>query len=531
MKVTTNKGAIGLVIASLALVMFLSFGIADHVVKTSTGQTNISILEDTSTFINLSVNNTGVDSATNITQVNITFLNSNFSFINNTNNSDIANSNFSNTSTVLYWSNNSNFLIANNSLKYFQFNLSVSQPGTYNITVSVTNVSGASTSTSTTNITFTVNDTTAPSNITYFAPTNVSYTNSSNNISFFNLTVVDNGVVDTILVRVYNASGLVSSNASARGSQSLNGNFSLPRDGTYFINATVNDTANNVNNTPTRVYVYDTTGPTAVLAKSSTSTKTELVIDLTVHDMTNVTTSCSAVGLTGLFWEGTGTSQTITQADLVCGTTYAYNISCTDGAGNVGYGSASLATNDCASTTSSGGSGGGSSSSSTWTNTYSVTDAELSSKGTVTKELAVKNRVQVKISGTTHSVGVLSISGTTVKIEVASDPQQADMTPGQTKKFDLDSDGYYDISVTVNSVTNGKASVSIVSIREAVPSAPNAVAPADTTESTTDAASDSAPEVTADATESKSNRMWIAILIVVIVVVLIVVALKMNRKK
>ncbi len=114
-----------------------------------------SVDEDTSTLLNFTINNT--DNNTNITLVNITLPNTNFSFIAGTNGTSVTGASFSNTSVVLTW--NKTFLIENGSSQNFWFNITASQPGTYNFTVTILDNNSVSNST---NINITINDTTSP---------------------------------------------------------------------------------------------------------------------------------------------------------------------------------------------------------------------------------------------------------------------------------------------------------------------------------------------------------------------------------
>ena len=115
-----------------------------------------------------------------------------------------------------------------------------------------------------------------------------------------------------------------------------------------------------------------------------------------------------------------------------------------------------------------GGSGGSSSGTTTWTNTLVDDSQDIEDKGSVTSALGSSQRVRISVSGSIHHVGVKSLTATTATIEVASTPQEATMAVGETRKFDLDDDKTYDISVTLNSITSGKADVTILPIDEPV---------------------------------------------------------------
>jgi hypothetical protein len=117
-------------------------------------------------------------------------------------------------------------------------------------------------------------------------------------------------------------------------------------------------------------------------------------------------------------------------------------------------------------------SGGGGSSSggggtvSFWTSTISEDDMEFSEKGIITKELTVKSRIKIKFNGEEHFVGIINLTNITATINVSSTPQQEIFYVGDEKKFDLEGDGFYDILVSLNSIENNKANVSLNYINE-----------------------------------------------------------------
>lgn len=80
--------------------------------------------------------------------------------------------------------------------------------------------------------------------------------------------------------------------------------------------------------------------------------------------------------------------------------------------------------------------------------------------------LSSHERVRILVSGQTHHVGVLSISGQTALIEVASTPRNVTFNVGETKKFELTGDSYYDVSVTLRSIASSKANMTLSSIHE-----------------------------------------------------------------
>jgi hypothetical protein len=240
-------------------------------------------------------------------------------------------------------------------------------------------------------------------------------------------------------------------------------------DGRYNITVFVNDSLNNLNNTGSVLNVlFDNTSPSLITLSKVSSTQTVLTISISIQDALSVSSSSTCtVDRAGASVSGTGGSQTLTESGLNCGTTYTYTVTCPDSAGNLM--STSSSTTDVSFKTSScygGGpaSGGGT----TWTNTYVEDSKELSERGTVSKELSVNNRIKLKVNQKTHYVGVKTISGNTVTIEVSSDPQTATMSVGDVRKFDVDGDNVYDLKVTLKSIDAGKANLSVEYLQEEV---------------------------------------------------------------
>lgn len=221
-------------------------------------------------------------------------------------------------------------------------------------------------------------------------------------------------------------------------------------DGNHTIDIWVNDSANNVGvNLSTYVVWVDTTAPVATFTCSpSVVTQGGLV-----------TCTCSGSDA-GSSINSSATVGTTTITTSATGAQVATGCSVTDYAGNSHTADGSYIVTD---------GGGGPASSSTalkWTKTYSISDNQF--KEGYTQQLATKGRIKFKVGSTIHQVGVLELTETTAKIEVSSTPQEATLAIGDTRKFDVSEEGYYDISVTLNSILDGKADLTIMSINELI---------------------------------------------------------------
>jgi len=459
--------------------VFLSgFAIAAHVITTSSGGTSLNLNDSISNLYNITVNNTDPDATANITQVNIT-IPSTFRFVLNSNGTNAGVHNFTNTSTVLSWDNNA--LVINLTFKYFFFNAIASIPGNYNITIITSNI----TSTSSSNISIRINDSTIPSNITFVSPTPAAGANISQTFIPFNVTAGDNGVIDRIVIRLFNSTN-DQINSSNSTSSPLFFNFTNLTDGTYKINASVNDSYGNINNSETRTIVLDTVSPSISLTEQS-DTETSLNVSVSITEATSGVSSC-ATSRGSL--SGSGNQRYVFESSLTCGTSYSYGVNCTDFAGNNGTATSSFSTESCGSSSSSSSGGEGADSVSTtsfWTNTFVADDEDLSKKLSVNREISETQRIKLKINGT-HYVGVIDLTSTEVTINVTSEPQQGTLKIGESKKFEVTNDTYYDLKVTLNGINGTKANITIDYVYEEVPapvvSIPEAVTTSETTDST-----------------------------------------------
>lgn len=485
---------------------FLQMVLGAYLARTASGGTQFNFNEDVGANITILINNTEVVSTANLTQINIS-LPSSFTFISGSNSSTASVVTvFTNTSsTMLSWSNITGPLIRNQTWAYFAFNATAATPGYYNITVYFTNATAANYNA---NISVVVNDTTAPSIVEFLSPTSdPGYVPTRN--ATFNVSVIDNYNIGTIVISIYNGSGLVntSSNTAGGASNTFSASFANLGEGTYTYNATANDTLNNgtpnVNYSATKTLIVDTTPPNITMAVTTVSTS-DFNIAITISDSSGVNTMCSANRGSV---SGTGTSQVLTESNLNCGQTVTYTVTCSDKAGNSNSNTTSFSTNGC-STSGGGGGGGGSTttttsdSGTTWTQTFIDNGTDLSSSP-VSRSLGILERTAISVSGEQHFVGIKNVSGTIATVEVSSTPQQATLSIGQAKKFEISGDNYYDLLVTLVSITSNVANVTMQGIHEEI------VATNTTMETTS----------TSDVSATKSNLgIWITALIVILAV-------------
>lgn len=162
------------------------------------------------------------------------------------------------------------------------------------------------------------------------------------------------------------------------------------------------------------------------------------------------------------------TSNTITQSVPVG--SYTWNIECINQTGSLFSETRTLVINAVSNPdTSSGGGGGGGGGTSY--RTY-VSTAEQSTKG-YTKEIKENEKIKFYLENNgeeeQHTITAGKVTETSVKLTIQSEPVETSLTISETKKLDLTSDGYYDLSIKLNSISNSKANLTIQTIKEKIP--------------------------------------------------------------
>jgi len=490
----------------------------------------------TSVYWNISITRLageGSTKANNITEVNI-ILPKNWTFTVNTNVSDSTNAAFPNasfenttmnltTGQMLIWPNATLFVKNddNDTANTFGFEAITNNPGTYNITVLTINGSGADNTTYYKNLTVVVGDIIAPhvnwtsgSGATVTPP---NYSNLSHSGIVANLSWSDAGTISAVNITLFNTDhlALLSYYVAPADRGHFNDtytNFTNATglaEGVYYLNITwMNDTMNNINHSGilTRKIMLDRTAPTVTFSCTPTTDVNigETVICTCSGNDTNSLAVAETSGVRSITYNSTGTTSLPESVTETCTIDdYANNTASSTVTYTV-YGSGN------------GGSGGGGGGSSTATKTVVISDGQFSAGHTT--QLKANEQARMRINGINHYVSVGTVSANTVKITVSSDPQEATLSIGDTRKFDVGGDGFYDISVTLNAITGGKADLTILSISEEVTAESEAEqAGADEDATGADVGGEEEPE------EGSQVWIWVVIIIVVLIIVGVIV--------
>ena len=276
----------------------------------------------------------------------------------------------------------------------------------------------------------------------------------------------------------------------------------------------MNDSAGNTNTTdPTRTITLDNVVPVVTLTSLNASENT-LALTITIAEAgSGINGICTVADRSGASVSGSGTtSQTLNEAGLSCGTSYAYTVTCTDYASHSGVSTAtSFETSACPGGYASGGGGGGSAY--TWTNTYSLSGEQF--KAGYTREIKVKNRIKVKVGSIYHHIGVKELTANTATIEIASEPVEVKLNVGEDAKVDVNNDSIYDIYVKLLGIVSNQANVFVQEISEAVPEGEQ-----EPVETTGEIITEEESEVISE--PEKKDLIWLWVLIVILILAAVI---------
>jgi hypothetical protein len=441
-----------------------------------------SVSEDIPFLYNISVNNTETDPLSNISQVNISYP-LEFRFIINTNGTNSLEQDvmFENNSNTLSWTKEN--LIPNSSKVNFWFNLTANKTGQYNLTVSFLNSTGSYSE----NVSVSVNDTTKPL-ILFNSNSDTNNSAYSRNYIRYNISAYDKNNISSIYIYLYNSSMSLINSTNVKDANNISGNFSNLNQGTYFLNVSVNDTYNNKNNTGLLKIILHTTPPIVTLISPSNNAN---ITSSPGNFSFNVTSgieiaNCKLIidGHVEKTESNIDVNSTNLIRQLIDNGTQEWNINCTDLAGNVGNSSKrifnafleisnTVHSNTPSTTNTNNSSQNNSSVNTTGTSNISKNYTEIQVSSSELQKIynnTVKEKIEIKfnVSNSSHSLKIEEIFNNSIRIILQSTPQEANITVGEEKKFDVSNDSFYDLSVKLNSINNNGANLSIKEIHEKV---------------------------------------------------------------
>jgi hypothetical protein len=520
-----KKNLASILLPALVCVLFLSFVLAAHTISLiSSGSVNETI----SNTFNVSVENTDALAAANITQVDI-IIPPSFTFTSSSDGTSAGSSTFSDSGSTLTWSNDG--LVMNLTTQYFWFDATASTPGDYNLTVSTTNSSG----TSSTNLAVTVNDTTAPG-LTFGTGSESDYANSSRTNIFMNFSATDEGGnLESIEIRLYNSShALINSSLTLSSPASLN--ITSLSDGTYYYNATANDTLGFTENSATRTVTIDTTGPAVTLDSPSNDTSgTDTSYNFTFSAIDDVgITSCDLL-IDGSIDRSSSNITSGSTTGIVSSTIgegeHLWYVQCTDYSGNTDNSITRTVT-----VTSSDDDSGGSADQIYYPGTSTLISG-------YTKDYRTNWKMRFDVGNGTHTMNLDSFddSAASATITVSSLPQTKTLSlqSGFSEwKVDVDGDNeYYNLKLTLTKVTSIRATITAQLITELIPEDERATE-SDNTDGTTNTTSPGEDSENEDSGKDGKGLRWYWWVLIILFILLVIAGIafalvnksKMDRK-
>ena len=327
--------------------------------------------------------------------------------------------------------------------------------------------------------------------------------NSSNATIIFDLKCSDNNGVDTLqLWGNWSGAWAVNDTNSSVSNNTFSNISVVLSEGVYKWGAYCNDSLGNEDWSVNRTVIVDVTNPTASASCSPAS----------VSSGSSVTCSCTGTDATSGVNTSTASSTVTTSATG----TFSYTCSVTDYAGNSASNSASYLVSASSSS-------GSSSTTNFWTKGTHIVSTGQFAEG-FTKQLSVNQRLRVQVGSEDHHVGVVGLTSTTATINISSDPQQIVLTVGDSEKVEVSGDDYYDILVSLNSINDGKADVTIQSINELIVVEDVVEEEIGNVETVAD--------VIVDIAENKGNAVvWIIVGFVIVGVGIVVVLTRKKKQK
>ena len=344
-----------------------------------------------------------------------------------------------------------------------------------------------------------------------------------------NITAHDYLGVDTVFFNLTNSSGDLANSTGYNKALLNSSNGTYPEftavwitnttaypDGLYNITIITNDSGFGLWNTSEAYRIMiDNSAPTVTLT-SLNDTRDSLAVTITTADgLGSGATTCTSNRESAVV-TGKGTTQTLSEQNLGCSSTYSYVVTCIDYAGNRASQTGSFSTESC---NTGGGSGGGGGGTTTGT-THIVTEQQLTEG--FTEELAQNDQFKVTVDNNEHTAKVTTVTATTVTITISSTPQTATLSVGDIRKFEVTGDDFYDIQVTLNSISNNKADLTIKSIHEEITE----------TTITEEQEKETAAQEAAAAEKAGNNAyLWIILLAVVVVAIIVLIIYKSRSRK
>ncbi len=309
--------------------------------------------------------------------------------------------------------------------------------------------------------------------VNFISPADNSYINSINQNQTFvcNVTGVNSNLTN-ITFYLWNSSALVynltSNITGTSNSSTFYYNFSA--EDIYLWNCIAYNNDNFSNSNSNYTLTYDITNPVISSVSSSVTTDSSAITWAT-NENANSSVNYGTTGSLGSFANNSSfiTSHSIALSGLSSSTTYYYNITSCDRAGNcITNGTYSFTTSAPAPPVTSSGGGGGAPISSA--KTYELT-IEQASQG-YTQSLSKNDKIKFTFfdeKASQHTLTLNAVGENFVNLTIQSNILRLVLGIRQSAKLNLTGSDYYDLYVKLNFIANNKADIEIQAIHEEIP--------------------------------------------------------------
>ena len=277
---------------------------------------------------------------------------------------------------------------------------------------------------------------TIPLNFTFTAGTN----SSDSGIHTFS------NISNTSTVLTWNGSGLVMNGSLNYFSFNATSN----NPGVYNFTITTLNATGAINTTNISVTVNSVVPTVTLISPDNVTSATTSAYNFTFNVTDTGTISFCELFINEVYYNNLTTITTGTTLGLYNNSfseaTHTWIIGCTDSDGNSVNSSSRIFIVNTIPAVTSNSDGSGS------TSLFKPSASQLES-GYKRDDLYKNYQIKIPFGLETHKLTILDITSTTLKIKIESDAQEATLIVGEEKKFDLDSDGTFDLSVKLNKIT------------------------------------------------------------------------------
>jgi len=309
------------------------------------------------------------------------------------------------------------------------------------------------------------------------SPENNTKTNEANQTFYCNSSTGLEFELSNITLQIWNSTSLIynkTKNLTGKSNQS-SFNFTLPVGENYewncfaYNNRSYFSTANS-----NFTLIYDTSKPEVILispSNSYTTTLSTITFKFNVSDNLAIK-NCSLVINSLIIYNQTFVNKTRTNniTQTLSPATYLWNITCIDEAGNVNTTETRrliIESQDSGEGNDDGGGGGGGGGGSSYSEkgTTHVVEENILNKG-YTKKLSKDDKVRFSLDEKNHTLSIIDLAEKYIVVNISSKEKILTLVVGESKKTDLNNDGFYDLLIKLNFISGKNANITLKKIFE-----------------------------------------------------------------